>query len=243
MAGTRGREMLGAPRRIGPMLARRALAAVFGSLLALLSFVAARPAAGQPAAPVREYDVVLDTIALSGRPARLVFALTNGDTGANALVQISSFTTNGSIGEDWTARGNVIGTLGTAILLDDRSGMVTDYVQTDAVLGTQLSFRVKTTDLHAAPDKPHDVFSFHVLNAQARTPLVATSDPTRANAVFFVELGHTDPGKRVTLFQRDLYQSAYSWSAAVTPVPEPLAAASAAAALGALALLRRKIIR
>lgn len=225
------------------MLVRRALAAVFGSLFALGACGLAAPASAQPASPVREYDVVLDTIALSGRPARLVFTLTNGDTGANALVQISNFTTNGTIGEHWTARGNVIGTLDAAVLLDDRSGMVTDYVQTDAVLGTQLSFHVKTTDLHAAPDKPHDVFSFHVLNAQAKTPLVATSDPTRANAVFFLELGHTDPGKRVTLFQRDLYQSAYSWSATVTPVPEPAAMAAAATALGALALLRRKVTR
>lgn len=225
------------------MLVRRALAAVFGSLFALGACGLAAPASAQPASPVREYDVVLDTIALSGRPARLVFTLTNGDTGANALVQISNFTTDGSIGENWTARGNVIGTLDAAVLLDDRSGMVTDYVQTDAVLGTQLSFRVKTTDLHAAPDKPHDAFSFHVLNAQAKTPLVATSDPTRANAVFFLELGHTDPGKRVTLFQRDLYQSIYTWSATVTPVPEPVAMAAALTAFGALALLRRKVTR
>lgn len=221
---------------VGARLARLGLL-----LAATVGFVA--PASAQPLAPVREYDVVLDTVALSGRPARLVFTLTNGDTGANALVQISRFETNGSVGTTWTARGNVIGTLDTAILLDDRSAMTTQYVQTDAVLGTRLSFRVKTTDLHAAPDKPHDAFSFHVLNAQARTPLVATSDPTRANAVFFLELGHEEPGKRVTLFERDLFQSIYSWSATVTPVPEPAAAAAAIAAFGALASLRRKGVR
>jgi hypothetical protein len=223
------------------MLVRR-LFAFFGPLLALASLAPA-PASAQPLSPVREYDVVLDTIALSGRPARLVFNLTNGDTGANALVQISEFETNGTVGANWTARGNVIGTLDTAILLDDRSGMTTQYVQTDAVLGTRLSFHLKTTDLHAAPGKPHDAFSFHVLNGQAKTPLVATSDPTRANAVFFLELGHTEPAKRLTLFQRDLYQSLYSWSATVTPVPEPAATAAAAAAIGAVALLRRKAIR
>lgn len=220
------------------MLVRRHLVALLGSLFAF-----APPVFAQPASPVREYDVVLDTIALSGRNARIVFNLTNGDTGANALVQISQFTTNGSVGTTSTARGNVIGSLDTAILLDDRSAMTTQYVQTDAVLGTQLSFHVKTTDLHAAPDKPHDAFSFHVLNGQAKTPLVATSDPTRANAVFFLELGHTDSAKRLTLFQRDLYQSIYSWSATVTPVPEPAATAAAVATIGALVLLRRKAIR
>jgi MYXO-CTERM domain-containing protein len=220
------------------MLVRRHLVALLGFLLAF-----APPVFAQPASPVREYDVVLDTIALSGRNARIVFNLTNGDTGANALVQISQFTTNGTTGTTSTARGNVIGSLDTAILLDDRSAMTTQYIQTDAVLGTQLSFHVKTTDLHAAPGKPHDAFSFHVLNAQAKTPLVATSDPTRANAVFFLELGHTDPTERLTLFERDLYQSAYSWSATVTPVPEPAAAAAALVAIGALALLRRKVIR
>jgi len=215
---------------------------LFGAGLALGAPLA--PAASaQPASPVREYDVVLDTIALSGRPARLVFNLTNGDTGANALVQISAFQTNGTTGSTSSVRGDVIGTLDTGFVLDDGLGMTTQYVQTDAVLGTQLSFRVKTTDLHAAPGKPHDAFSFHVLNAQAKTPLVATSDPTRANAVFFLELGQDDPSKRVTLFQRDLFQSIYTWSATVTPVPEPAATAAALAALGALASLRRKAVR
>lgn len=203
--------------------------------------VALAPSAGaQSPSPVREYDVVLDTIALSGRPARLVFNLTNGDTGANALVQISNFQTNGAVGTTSATRGNVIGSLDTGIVLDDGLGMTTQYVQTDAVLGTRLSFHVKTTDLHAAPGKPHDAFSFHVLNAQAKTPLVATDDPTRANAVFSIELGHDAPSKRVTLFQRDLYQSVFSWSATVTPVPEPAATAAALAALGTLAALRRK---
>jgi hypothetical protein len=220
------------------MLVRRHLVAFFGSLLAF-----APSALAQPASPVREYDVVLDTIAFVGRNARLVFSLTNGDTGANAMVQISQFTTNGSVGTTSTTRGNVIGSLDTAILLDDRSAMVTQYVQTDAVLGTQLSFHLKTTDLHAAPDKPYDAFTFHVLNAQAKTPIVATSDPTRANAVFVLELGRDDPSRRLTLFQRDLYQSIYSWSATVTPVPEPAATAAAIAACGALALLRRQAIR
>jgi hypothetical protein len=221
------------------MLVRRHLVALLGSLLGF-----APPVFAQPASPVREYDVVLDTVALSGRNARLVFNLTNGDTGANALVQISQFTTNGSVGTTSTARGNVIGSLDTAILLDDRSAMTTQYVQTDAVLGTQLSFHLKTTDLHAAPDKPYDAFTFHVLNAQAKTPLVATSDPTRANAVFVLELGRT-PGspEKLTLFQRDLYQSSYTWSATVTPVPEPAATAAAVAAFAALALLRRQAVR
>lgn len=217
------------------MLVRHLLVALLGSLLAL-----ALPVFAQPASPVREYDVVLDTIALSGRNARLVFNLTNGDTGANALVQISQFETNGSAGATSTVHGNVIGSLDGAILLDDRSAMTTQYVQTDAVLGTQLSFRLKTTDLHAAPDKPHDAFTFHVLNAQAKTPLVATSDPTRANAVFVLELGRDAAApEKLTVFQRDLYQSIYTWSATVTPVPEPAEAAAAIAAFAALALLRR----
>src|SRR5690606_23170365 len=203
----------------------------------------AKQAVAQLLSPVRDYDVLLDTIALAGRPARLVFNLTNGDTGANALVQISDFQTDGTIGTTFTTRGNVIGSRDTGFVLDDRLGMTTQYVQTDAVLGTRLSFHVKTTDLHAAPEKPHDAFSFHVLNAQAKTPLVATSDPTRANAVFYIELGHDEPAKRVTLFQRDLYQSLYAWSATVTPVPEAAATAATLAAFGALAALRRKGIR
>ena len=221
------------------MHAPRISAPITGLLLAALASVVAPSARAD--APIVEYDAVVDTTAFAQQKARLVFTLTNGDTAADALVQISDVDTNGSIGTKSTMRGNVVGFLGTGIVLDDRSSMTTQFVQNDFVLGTSLSFHVKATNLHSAPDKPYDAVTLHVLNAQANTPVLPTDDPTRGHAVFLLELGRTDPAQRLTVFQKDsVFQP---WSATVTPVPEPASAGVAIVALAALALRRRQTTR
>lgn len=195
--------------------------------------------------PYLEYDVVFDAIALQGSNARLVWTLANGDGVSNAVVQVKDFTTNGTPGTTATTRGYAIGELATAgILMEDRPGTSTEFVQTGVVLGPRLSFRLKTTNVAPAGNAPRDTVSFHVLTPQANTPLAVTADPTRANALFVVELGHPYEARALTVYGRDLFQSAFSWTATVTPVPEPHGAWRAAiGALALLASLRRGGIR
>jgi hypothetical protein len=227
------------------MLVRHGLALFLGSLVLGLSFGLAPTARAQTPPPYLEYDVVFDAIAIQGRDARLVWTLANGDGVSNAVVQVKDFTTNGTPGSTSTTRGYAIGELATAgILMEDRPGTTTEFVQTGVVLGPRLSFRLKTTNVAPAGNALRDTVTFHVLTAQANTPLAVTEDPTRANALFVVELGHPYEARALTVYGRDLFQSAFSWTATVTPVPEPSGALPAA--LGALVWLasrRRRAVR
>ena len=229
------------------MLVRSTLARLLGSLLLLLglSFGLAPTAQAQSWPPYLEYDVVFDAIALQGRDARLVWTLANGDGVSNAVVQVKDFTTNGTPGSTSTTRGYAIGELpASGILMEDRPGTTTEFVQTGVVLGPRLSFRLKTTNVPPGSNGMRDTVSFHVLTAQANTPLAVTADPTRANALFVVELGHPYEARALTVYGRDLFQSAFSWTATVTPVPEPHGALPAAiGALALLASLRRRAVR
>jgi hypothetical protein len=229
------------------MLVRSTLARLLGSLLLLLglSFGLAPTAQAQSWPPYLEYDVVFDAIALQGRDARLVWTLANGDGVSNAVVQVKDFTTNGTPGSTSTTRGYAIGELpASGILMEDRPGTTTEFVQTGVVLGPRLSFRLKTTNVPPGSSGMRDTVSFHVLTAQANTPLAVTADPTRANALFVVELGHPYEALALTVYGRDLFQSAFSWTATVTPVPEPHGALPAAiGALAVLASLRRRAVR
>ena len=229
------------------MLVRSTLARLLGSLLLLLvlSFGLAPTAQAQSWPPYLEYDVVFDAIALQGRDARLVWTLANGDGVSNAVVQVKDFTTNGTPGSTSTTRGYAIGELpASGILMEDRPGTTTEFVQTGVVLGPRLSFRLKTTNVPPGSSGMRDTVSFHVLTAQANTPLAVTADPTRANALFVVELGHPYEARALTVYGRDLFQSAFSWTATVTPVPEPHGALPAAiGALAVLASLRRRAVR
>lgn len=218
---------------------------LFGLLALLVSFGLAPAAHAQTPPPYLEYDVVFDAIAIQGREARLVWTLANGDGVSNAVVQVKDFTTNGTPGSTSTTRGYAIGELATSgILMEDRPGTSTEFVQTGVVLGPRLSFRLKTTNVAPAGNALRDTVSFHVLTAQANTPLAVTADPTRANALFVVELGHPYEARALTVYGRDLFQSAFGWTATVTPVPEPHGALPAAiGALALLASLRRRGVR
>lgn len=226
------------------MVTRSVLAPILGLLLVGAAIGPAPAARAQTPPPYLEYDVVFEAIAIQGRNARLVWTLANGDGRANAVVQVKDFTTDGTAGTTATTRGYAIGQLAASgILLEDRPGTTTEFIQSGAVLGPRLSFRLKTTNVRGEAGSLRDTVSFHVLTAQANTPLAVTADPTRANALFVVELGHDSPEQALKVYGRDLYQSAFSWSATVTPVPEPAAMAGAVAAIAALASLRKKAVR
>ena len=213
---------------------------VLGALLGL-----APDARAQAWPAYLEYDVVFQATAILGNDARLVWTLANGDGVSNAVVQVKDFTTNGTAGSTATTRGYAIGELAASgILMEDRPGTTTEFIQTGVVLGPQLSFRLKTTNVPPGPNGMRDTVSFHVLTGQANTPLAVTADPTRANALFVVELGHPYEARALTVYGRDLFQSAFSWSATVTPVPEPRGALPVAiAGLALLVSLRRRAVR
>jgi hypothetical protein len=219
------------------MLVRSSRPRLLGLLvLALLGF--APKAHAQYFPPYLEYDVVFDAIALQGRDARLVWTLANGDGVSNAVVQVKSFTTNGTPGTPSTTRGYAIGDPATSgILMEDRPGTTTEFTQTGVVLGPRFSFRLKTTNVPPTANALHDSLTFHVLTGQANTPLAVTADPTRANALFVVELGKTSEAQALTVYGRDLFQSAFSWTLTVTPVPEPSLAMAMPAAIAGLATL------
>lgn len=229
------------------MHVRRLLILVPALLLLGVSLGLAPAARAQTPPPYLEYDVVFDSIAIQGRDARLVWTLANGDGVANAVVQVKSFTTNGTAGSTSTTRGYAIGELATAgVLMEDRPGTTTEFVQTGVVLGPRLSFRLKTTNVFPAANALRDTVSFHVLTGQANTPLAVTADPTRANALFVVELGRNTAAEALTVYGRDLFQSAFSWTLTVTPVPVPEPQGALPVALAAfawLASLRRRAVR
>ncbi|MFO0688377.1 MAG: hypothetical protein U0900_06700 [Myxococcota bacterium] len=231
------------------MLVRPSLALTLGLILFGVSLALA-PAtrAQQTPPPYLVYDVVFDAIAIQGRDARLVWTLANGDGVSNAVVQVKSFTTNGTAGTTSTTRGYAVGDLAASggVLLEDRPGTTTEFIQTGVVLGPRLSFRLITTNVFPAPNALRDTVSFHVLTGQANTPLAVTADPTRANALFVVELGRDTDVQALTVYGRDLFQSAFSWNLTVTPVPVPEPQGALAVAVGAFALLaslRRRAVR
>ncbi|MBY0399979.1 hypothetical protein K2X89_06760 [Myxococcota bacterium] len=228
------------------MHAHSLLTRVLGMLVLGALFGLAPSARAQTAPPYLEYDVVFDAIAIQGRDARLVWTLANGDGVSNAVVQVKSFTTNGTPGTTSTTRGYAMGDLAASggVLLEDRPGTTTEFIQTGVVLGPRLSFRLKTTNVRAAGNALRDTVSFHVLTGQANTPLAVTADPTRANALFVVELGHDTAANALTVYGRDLFQSAFSWTLSVTPVPEPRGALPVALTVFAvLASFRRRVVR
>ena len=129
--------------------------------------------------------VTVDTSALAGTKADLAFNLIDGGAPPNA-VTIAGFATDGTLGAS-SSKGNVTGALPGSVTLADTS-FFSEYVQ-GATLGNSLSFVLNTSGNAPGPASFPDGFSFFLLDHATGLPLVTTSHPTGANALFLFSLG------------------------------------------------------
>jgi len=133
------------------------------------------------------FDVTMDTSALNGTPASLVFDFIDGDSLVNNSVTISDFAGDGVY--DPTAAmtfGDVTGALNTSAVLGDSSGF-SELLQ-PIVLGDALSFMLALSDQFSGVDLP-DRLTLFLLDQSGLFPLYATSDPSGSDAVLAIDLG------------------------------------------------------
>ena len=132
------------------------------------------------------FDVTMDTSALNGTPASLVFDFIDGDSLVNS-VTISDFAGDGVY--DPTAAmtfGDVTGALNTSAVLGDSSGF-SELLQ-PIVLGDALSFMLALSDQFSGVDLP-DRLTLFLLDQSGSFPLYATSDPSGSDALLAIDLG------------------------------------------------------
>lgn len=131
--------------------------------------------------------VTVDTTALSGTNADIAFDLIDGGTPANTIT-LSSFLTNGTLGAA-SSTGDVTGVFPGSVTIGDTS-FFNEYLQNET-LGTRLSFILDSSNLPPDALSLPDGFSMFLLDHTTGLSLVATSDPTGADALFLWSLGTT----------------------------------------------------
>jgi hypothetical protein len=179
-----------------------------------------------PQAHAAPIQVTIDTTALSGTPAILAFDLIDGGAPANS-VTVSGFATDGALGVS-AAVGDVTGTLPGTVVLSDTS-FFNEYAHW-MTLGTSFTFVLDGTANFLGSTAVPDSFALFLLDAATGLPLMATGDPTGANALLQNNIGTSDPIATYT-------PSVTTAPAAETPPPtETTAAATAVPALGPMQL-------
>jgi hypothetical protein len=162
-------------------------------------------------------EVAVDTTGLSGLSGKLAFDFVGFGTPPNTM-QISGFTTNGTLGQRVTT-GKVSGTLPGLVALDDSNSLFNEYL-TSFTFDTTLSFVIDGTSFAPLAGTP-DEFSFFLLDQTGTTSLVTTSDPTGANALFIWDFTGT-PGGALTIFTGNRFS--VTAGPVESTVPEPTAA-------------------
>lgn len=185
------------------------------------------------------YDVVLSVKNPPPRGSRFVFALANGDRLPNNSAGIEGLTSDGSVGTSSATSGKTGGSVDATFWLNDGPEPAARWIQRDASVQQQLSFRLRVTKEGASQGElvPPDLFSFAILERDSNAGYLTSNDPSTANALFTLELR---PGSQPTRYQPGPGRPPDAWSIAVTPVPEPAALAGGLSALGALCAIRRR---
>lgn len=199
---------------------RKGASRFLGTIVFLAALFSTHPAS---AAPVL---FTVDTTAFSGTSASLAFDLIDGGPPANA-VTVSGFTTDGTLAGA-AVTGDVTGVLPGTVTLAD-AAFFNEYLQ-DLTLGTLLSFVLDDTGNPPDAGSFPDAFSFFLLDPFG-LPLITTTDPTGANALFLLNMG-TDTGL-------EIYAApgvSVTAQPLVTPVPEPNALVLAIIGLASMAL-------
>ncbi len=155
------------------------------------------------------YQVTIDTKPISGTNGIIVFDFIDGDAEANNSVTITEFTTDGLLG-DHSSSGGTSGELipGPVVLFD---GEFFNEFQQNITFGDMIIFRMEISTSGSYDPAP-DAISFFVLDSISRFPL-DTTDPTSADAVFYIEINSETP-------DTDVYSSDYI-SATVQETSDP----------------------
>lgn len=211
-----------------------------GGLLGVAVALVAAPAGAQDEPREYAYDVVLQVRDAPPRGSRLVFALANGDRLPNNSAGIEHLSSDGSVGTSSAKTGSTGGSVDTTFWLNDGPEAAARWIQRDASVQEQLSFRLRVTKVPRESQGelvPPDQFSFAVLERGSNAGWLTSNDPSTANSLFRLELR---PGSRPVVYQPGPGRPADAWRITVTPVPEPGTVVGGLAALGALLGLRRR---
>jgi len=196
--------------------------------------------AGSTPARATALQLTLDTASLAGTAANLAFDFIDGDSiSGNNTVVVSDFYTTGTLGNS-SVIGGVTGTLipGPVKLTD--SDFFNEFLQ-ELTLGDTIRFTLNLTEQRASGSPTPDSFVFFLLDDQLLPlPLFATTDPTRADALFAVDIDGTSGGVRYNFAPKDT-DVAVTWTLEpVASVPLPSTALlMGAGLLGGLAARRR----
>jgi hypothetical protein len=165
---------------------RRASSLARGGALAFAVWLAPGAVEAQP-----PYYVALDTAPISAMPALAVFNLISPSASNFANMYVYNFQTTGSIDpltdtEGGLVSGDLVLGLNPAFYTQIETSFYFNHLGLRyTALGTTTLFAVDFAWFGAGTEYP-DAFSFHLLQPDA-TPLLSTSDPLGAHALFAVE--------------------------------------------------------
>ena len=181
------------------------------------------------------FNVVVDTTSLDGTNATLAFDFFDGGPPSNTVV-LGTLASNGTQGTA-TTTGDVTGTgpwtfsdLGNTSFFNE---LLVDFTP----MGTSLAFSFTATDNAPDAGSSPDSFVFTILDSTQHLPLIATDDPTGANALFLVSIGQGEQSLNV---YDPILQPDQIFSIEVTPSSAPEPATLALLAVGFGAMFRRR---
>lgn len=150
----------------------------------LVTSVVACVALMGPIAQAAQYQVTIDTSALTGTLAEIAFDFLDGGLPTNGIT-FSGFATDGGLGAT-ISTGDVTGSLPGSVTLGD--GSFFNEHLTEITLGTTLTFIFTPTDNPPALGSVPDAFSLFLLEPTTLVPLFSTSDPTGSDALLLFNI-------------------------------------------------------
>ena len=174
-------------------------------------------------------STTIDTSALNGLAAQLVFDFIDGNPAVNT-VTVSGFAAPAAILGSASPSGGVGGSLpGLVVFTENTTSFVSELVQ-PLTLGASVAFGIDlTTNFDGPSGSVPDSFSFFILNGTGTDFLVVSDDPTGANALFRIDIvGPPDGIERASDFAPHTPAGspvpvtlALGATGPGTPVPEP----------------------
>jgi hypothetical protein len=166
-----------------------------------------------------QYHVTINTSPLGGVSIGAAFDFIDGGQPTNSIV-ISNFATDGFIGIA-SRTGDVTGTLPLQVALSDTSFFNELYQPIQSA--TELSYDFESTAFIPIASFP-DSFSFFLIDDVNGLPLLETTDPTGAGALFTLDIDGSNTGL-LNIYNPLSTATPISWSVSpITPsgnVPEP----------------------